>query len=367
MAIEPLKNFVKKGFDDIKKLQKGEKTLPKTGFDFIDSHLGCLLPGDVTLISSPSGTGKTTVAQKIKENILNRDINPEADKYIFVDYSLEMKVFNLLMRASSDILKKKKSDILFNEFTEEEANKINEYYESLQDSRQYINQVPPTPDEFYSEAKEFLLEHKDKEAVFFSFDHVLLAKGSDKKRMLDELCEKINQLKLEFSNVYFLLISQNNRQIYSRIAEKNSLAAPNPTDVFGSSFLDQLCSFNIVLYNPFKAGIREYMKVNPDRYNYLSDYFTEPDNKGRVSFMTEGLIFAHCLKTRESDNMYEDIYVIDMELSEEELSKLRQKESASPNTIEIPNFFEEDKSKIPLGTIEDAFGGANKESDPFPF
>ena len=361
--IKPLKEYTKEAFVEIGKLQRGEKLLPKTGFDFIDSHLGCMLPGDVALLSSPSGTGKTTVAQKIKKNILDKEINPEADKYVYVDYSLEMKVFNLLMRASSELLKKKKSEILFNEFTEEEQVKIKEYYETLNDDRQFLSQVPPTPQEFYDEAREFLIKHSDKSAVFFSFDHVLLAKGSDKKRMLEDFCEKINQLKLEFNNVYFLLISQNNRQIYSRIAEKNNLAAPNPTDVFGSSFLDQLCSFNIVLYNPFKAGIKEYMRVNPERYFYLSDHFTDEDSKGRVSFHTEGLIFAHCIKTRESDQMYQDIYVIDMGLSKEEKEKLEEKKEIS-NTMPV---FEKAEPIEPVSPLE-AFGPPESNSgDDMPF
>lgn len=363
--IKPLKEYTKEAFIEIGKLQKGEKLLPKTGFDFIDSHLGCILPGDVILLSSPSGTGKTTIAQKMKKNILDIELNPEANDYVYVDYSLEMKVFNLLMRASSELLKKKKSEILFNEFTEEEKEKIQKYYDSLNDDRQFICQVPPTPEEFYSEAREFILKHKDKSAIFFSFDHVLLAKGADKKRMLEEFCEKINQLKLEFPNVYFLLISQNNRQIYSRIAEKSNLAAPNPTDVFGSSFLDQLCSFNIVLYNPFKAGIKEYMKVNPDRYDYLSDHFTEEDSKGRVSFHTEGLIFAHCIKTRESDQMYQDIYVIDMGLSNEEKKKLEEKKEV-PASNAMP-VFEREEPIPPISPME-AFGpivGAETNDPPF--
>lgn len=359
--IRPLKDYTKDAFAEINRIQKGEKLLPKTGFDFIDSHLGCLLAGDVVLLSSPSGTGKTTVAQKIKKNILDININPEASNYVYVDYSLEMKVFNLLMRASAEILNKKKSEVLFNAFTEDEKVKIKEYYESLNDDRQYLSQVPPTPEEFYEEAREFLILHESKQAVFFSFDHVLLAKGVDKKKMLEAFCEKINQLKLEFKNVYFLLISQNNRGIYARIAEKSNLSAPNPTDVFGSSFLDQLCSFNIVLYNPFKAGIKEYMKVNPDRYHYLADYFTEEeDSKGRVSFHTEGLIFAHCIKTRESDNMYEDIYVIDMGLSVKDKDKLKEKDATIKS--DMPIFKTEVVIAPPLLEPKDAF-----EDDDVPF
>lgn len=363
MAIRPFKEFAKKGFAEIKKIQTGEKILPKTGFDFIDSHLSCILPGDVILLSSPSGTGKTTIAQKIKKNILDTSLNPEAADYVYVDYNLEMKIFNLLMRASSEILNKKKSEVLFQEFSEEEKKKISIYYETLQDDRQYIDQVPPTPNEFYNDVREFCIKHKNKSGIFFSLDHILLAKGSDKKKMLEEMAEKINQIKLEFENVYFLLISQNNRGIYSRIAEKNNMAAPNPTDVFGSSFLDQLCSFNIVLYNPFKAGIKEYMRVNPERYNYLEKYFTEEDNKGRVSFETEGLIFAHSIKTRESDSPFSDIHVIDMGFSKEQKEMLKEKPKDTPQ-IQMPIFKE---STIEPITPFEAFGPPEDRGNDAPF
>ena len=333
MGIRPLREYTQEAFIELGKIQSGEKKLPKTGFDFIDSHLGCLLPSDVVLISSPSGTGKTTIAQKIKKNLLDVNLNPSAVNYAYIDFSLEMKVFNLIMRGTSELLNKKKSEVLFNEFTEEEKKQVKLYYESLNDERQFLSQVPPSPQEFYKEVDEFLIKHKEKEAIFINIDHVLLLKGSDKKKVLEDVCEQINQLKLKHKNAYFLLISQNNRQIYNRIAEKNNLAAPNPTDVFGSSFLDQLCSFNIILYNPFKAGIKDYMRVNPKRYEYLSEHFTEPDSKGRVSFHTEGLIFAHCIKTRESDKNYHDIYTIDMGLSKEEKEMLKEDDNTNSNPI----------------------------------
>lgn len=374
MPIRPLKEYTEEAFVQIAKLQRGERVLPKTGYDFIDNHLGCMLPGDVALISSPSGTGKTTIAQGIKKNILNKEINPEADEYVYVDYSLEMKVFNLLMRASAEILNKKKSEILFNEFTEEEKAKIREYNDTLQDDRQFIDQLPPTPLEFYNDVKAFAEKHADKKGIFICFDHVLLAKGADKKKMLEQLCEQINQLKLEIPNIYFLLVSQSNRDIYKRIAEKNNLAAPMALDVFGSSFLDQLCSFNIFLYNPYRAGIREYMKINPDRYDYLSEHFTTEDSKGRVSFKTEGLIFAHCIKTRESDNIYKDIYVIDMGLSEEQKKELREEREPS-KTDDGPIFVPETvqpevEAPVPMLSPEEAFGGPADPgftSDDIPF
>lgn len=363
MNIVPLKKIKDDAFIELKKLQVGEKTLPKTGEDFIDSHLGCILPGDVILISALSGQGKTETLQRMKKKILSVEVNKDAMNYVFLDVSLEMKLFNIILRGLSNVIDKKKSKILFEEFTEEEKEKAKKYYETLDDDRQYISQTPTTPLEFYNGTKTFLEEHSDKEAVFIALDHVLLMSGSNKQEVLEQLCEHINQLKLSFSNAYFILISQNNRGLLGRIAEKNNNAAPNAGDVFGSSFLDQLCSFNIILYNPFKMGIEQYMKVNPNRYEYLSEHFGEEDSKGRVSFNTQGKIFVHMIKTRESDNNYSNLFVIEMD-SQPEIKEPEGKLSKNPVFDKPDPIFDSEKYKV---SPEDAFGEPNKKVDDRPF
>lgn len=376
MSIRPLKELIDDAFKDLKRLQDGDKLLPRTGEDFIDDHLGCILPGDVILLSALSGQGKTETLQRMKKNILSETVNPNAKNYIFCDFSLEMKVFNLILRGAANTTGKKKSKVLFEVFSEEEKLLVKSYYESLNDDRQFISQTPTSPKEFYDLVSEFLTTHSDKEAVFISVDHVMLLSGHDKQALLEQLCEYVNQLKLKFGNVYFILISQNNRSLLSRISEKNNNAAPNAGDVFGSSFLDQLCSFNAILYNPFKMGISQYMKVNPDRYDYLSAHFGDEDSKGKVSFNTESKIFVHLIKTRESDNPFRDIYVIEMNISEEEKAKL--KEPIKSNSITIPNLsktntvaavFESplDVKPVSFDSLKDVFepialpGGLDKE------
>lgn len=368
MNIQKLNNFTTEAFSELKKLQTHEKQLPKTGEPFIDSHLGCILPGDVILISALSGQGKTETLQRMKKKILDTSINPNADNYVFLDISLEMRVFNIILRGTSNLLKKKKSKVLFEGFTDEEKEKVKSYYETLNDDRQFISQTPTTPKEFYEGVSKFLEEHKDKEAVFVSIDHVMLLSGNNKQELLEQLCESINQLKLRYSNVYFILISQNNRSLLGRIAEKNNNASPNAADVFGSSFLDQLCSFNIILYNPYKMGIQQYMKVSPERYSYLSEYFGDEDSKGRVSFNTEGKIFVHLIKTRESDTPFNDIFVIEMDISEEDKKILEKKESS----IQVPNFskpkqIEENpyKDLTPIFDTSKSFDSGEEEKVPF--
>jgi replicative DNA helicase len=324
MKIQNLKDLAKSAFAELKKIQTGEKKIVKSGMKMIDSHIGGLLPGDVILFSGLSGHGKSATLYQLKDNILNKEINEEAEDYAFLDMSLEMKIFNIILRGIHDRLDKKKRDILFNEFNDDEKEIAKRYYESLQDDRQYVNQAPATPKEFFDGARQFLIDHKNKKAVFISIDHMLLLQGSDKQKVIEQTVEAINLLKLEFDNAYFILLSQLNRGLLTRVEEKNNRSAPNATDLFGSSFMDQIASYNIILFNPYKAGIEQYMKVNPERYEYLSDHFGEEDSKGRVSFNTTGKIFYHIEKTRESDDPYKDIYIKEMNLSKDQLEKLQE-------------------------------------------
>jgi hypothetical protein len=346
MNILKLKDLARASFSDLKKIQQGEKKIVKTGMPMVDCHIGGLLPGDVMLFSGLSGHGKSELLFQLKDKILSEEINEEADQYVFFDNSLEMKIFNIILRGLHSRTDKKKSEILFNEFNDDDKVIAKKYFESLQDERQFVNQTPSTALEFYEGSRKFLQEHKDKKAVFITIDHILLLSGTDKQKVIEQTVEYINQLKLEFENVYFIILSQLNRNLLTRVEEKNNRSAPNATDLFGSSFMDQIASYNIILFNAYKVGIEQYMKVNPERYDYLSDHFGEEDSKGRVSFNTTGKIFYHVEKTRESDDPYKDIFIVDMNLRKDIQEKLKEPEVVG----KVPEF---SKTKKPLDPIFD--------------
>lgn len=308
--IKPLKSLVKEEFEVLKTIQDGEKRLVVTGWDMIDGHIGGLLPGDMIIFSALSGVGKSQTLYDITDNILDTVINEDAWNYVFLDYSFEMKTFNKILRYLAKDLNKKKSEILFSKFTDEEKQKVNAYYRSLQDDRRFICQEPISTSTFYSETKAFCEKNKDKAAIFVSVDHTLLFEGSDKKKVVDSLIESCNKLKLEFKNIYFIIISQLNRDMLGRINDRDNKAAPLQSDLFASSFIDHISSYNIAIANPYKLGINSYMKVNADRYDYLSEFFEgDVDSKNKVSFTARGNLFYHVLKARESDYAERDIFV----------------------------------------------------------
>ena len=86
-------------------------------------------------------------------------------------------------------------------------------------------------------------------------------------------------------------------------------------------------------------GVNEYLKVSENRYEHLRDFMTVPDAKGKVSFNTLGNIFIHTLKTRESDNPYLNLHIKKMELSDDQLSKMKQEQSdkITEKEISLPN------------------------------
>ena len=366
MPIIPISQLANQAFTELKKIQTGEKLLVKTGDPLIDDHIGGLLPGDAVVVSGLSGHGKSEWLFRKRESVLDVNVNPNSENYVWLNYNLEVKIFNVVLRGLHRKLKKKKQDILFKEFTEEEKILANEYYLMLQDDRQYIEQEQTTSDEFYNKTKAFLEDHKDKEAVHVSFDHAALNADKDTQSGIESLIKAVNRLKLEYHNVYFWIVSQLNRTILGRIAEKNNSSAPNAGDLYASSTMDFISSYNIVVFNAHKVGIDQFMKVSPDRYDYLSEHFGDEDSKGRVSFDTVGKLFFKILKTRESDVIWKDLYIIDMDLTEEEKEKLRHTDKEETSSAAIPVFNTETTVNITPASVEEAFG-APEEDDFMPF
>lgn len=329
-----------KAFTELKKIQTGQKKLLKTGEEMIDCHIGSLLASDVLLLAGSPGAGKSETLYRMIEKMMSKEVNPTADNFVSLEYSMEVKMLNKILRASHNLLGKEKSKILFDSFTEDEAKKVKEYYENLQDDRRYVVQSPVTPEDFYKMSRDFCRLHTDKDAVILSSDHLLLHVGTDKQAVLEKMSEYVNLLKLEFENVYFVLVSQTNRGAISTIKEKSNDMMPNNTHLFGSSFMEQLASYIVIITNPYSLGVNEYLRVSPDRFDYLEEFFTSPDTKGRVSFNTLGNLFFFVTKTRESDKPWRNIFIKKMDLTKEQLNKLKNTDDEEKTTpqIQMPIF-----------------------------
>jgi hypothetical protein len=290
--------------------QRGQKRPVKFSAPYLEQPFGGMLPREVLVIAGPTSSGKTYNLQKLKADAFDKDLNPNCDNFVWLDYSLEMKLQSLILRDLAAALKKPKADILFNEFKPEELSIVSSIFEKFSNERIYIHDTPLTPEMFKDQTLEFCEQNRDKDAVFISIDHLALIRGgSSKTATIGETLSYINELKLMYDNTFFILLSQMSPDYFRRLSERDRSSQPQLTDLFYSSEINMLCDYLVVVTSPERFGITEYSSFNPDRYPYLQKYMTEVGKNGKVSFETEGLIFYHLLKSRENDMGYDDIFI----------------------------------------------------------
>jgi len=328
-----IRNYADVYKSSLKKLQKyqsGELKPIKTDRPWLDDTFGGILPGDVITIGGASGAGKSFELQRLLNNIFKLN---DSSNYVCLQNSLEMRNLSTLLRDFKISLNKSKKSILTEEFTEEEKEILRDYSKMYTDGRFFINEETESPTKFAEDWEKFLQDHTDKEAVFITFDHAALVKGGNKEG-IDDLLAKINELKGKYENAIFILLTQLNRQILGRIAEKNSMSAPQRSDVYASDTLFFLSDHVYVIQNANRIGINEYMKVSSSHYDYLEDFFSEEGDK--VSFLTYGNMFYHILKSREADVVYRDLYIEAIEVPERKEPEVK-KQSFSLDAFENGN------------------------------
>lgn len=307
--------------------QTGVDKIVKSGRDYIDKHIKGLLPSDLITIFAPSGIGKTEEFCKIFSNFLNEKINPDAKGYVSLEFNLEMLYFNLFLRNAAKQLDKKKSDVLFKEFTPEEKTVIQEYHLALADNRRFIVEESVTTKEFYQMTSDFCEINKSKKGIFIGIDHCKLILPSEKgEDPLEALTTYINILRKKYNNLYFVLLSQVNRTYYAtEPKERSNNNLPTTSMIYGASHFEFLSSYIVAIVNPFKTfGIREYMKIKTDRYPDLTEFTTSEDKNGFTSFDAVGKLFYHILKLRDSDHMFDTLHIEELDISKEQMNKMKQ-------------------------------------------
>lgn len=308
MIIKKVKAVAKENIEKLKKYQSGELKPIHTGFELFDNAPMPVLPGDIIGIAGNSGGGKSKMLQELRNNVMS---HRTSNDYVWLDNSLEMKFLSTILRDLHEQMQIDKKVILTQPFTEAQKEIVNDYYKFISDDRFYINEEVFTPSEFLEGCRAFLELFKDKACVFVTIDHMALIKSEgDKKNTIDSVVEMMNALKKEYPNVVFVILSQYNRGVLGRLAEKTSESFPSRQDLYQSDTMYHICDFVIGLMIPMSNGIIEYGKVNADKYSYLRDHFSdEADPKNRVSFLTENRVFYHKIKDREGGLFYEDIFI----------------------------------------------------------
>lgn len=299
---------VAEAVDYILDVRDGSEIPVRFGRPWLDDIYPVLNKSVIT-VGAGSGVGKSYELMKMMEHVLNEEYNPQAKDYVWLNFSFEMKVQSLVLRSLSKNLKKKMTDILYGDLTDEDAKEFDRITEEMEDDpRSYIVQDPTDPIQFKNDCEAFLEEHKDKKTVFISIDHLALFKssnGENRNTIIEEVIMVINDLKLKYDNVIFILLSQLNGDRDKRLIDKNIMSQPKPTDLYYSGFTFQISDYVYIMVNPFKDKLIEYSYIIADMYPHLEPYFMEVDEKGRTSLETIGTMYFHLLKCRDAD--FEDL------------------------------------------------------------
>ena len=341
-------DLIQEASKKISNLQKGIEVPIKSRYEHLnDNLLGGFYNGTITTIAALSGFGKTTILKHIEDDMFNKELNPHCDEIVLLKCNYEMTVFNLLLRRLKEGLKKKMKSILTTEFTEVEQANYEDIVIKESNPNIYYIEKPLLPLEWYETVREFIIEHGDKKSIAITTDHLGLTKDSGNKRQaMDEVLEYENALKKEFPNVFFINLSQMNRELEARTDVKQM--QPKASDLFNSSNIMFISDLVLIIHNPFKLGIGKYMLFQPSRYPHLKEFMHDP-NRDNTNFATKNAIMWHYIKIRQDDREPDDEK--DNTLHIERLYPAVQKQfeieyKVSKMKTELPKYGLEDKDAL---------------------
>lgn len=313
MPIQPLKEVLTQSLITLNQYQTGEVKQIKTNRIWFD-HQNGITPKNFITIFGASFSGKSTELENMKMDIMDVEINPEANEFVWISNSFEMTNFATTLRDIKKLTKKQFKEILSKPFTEEEKAVLKRYKETKLDGRFFVNQIPLSSEEFLRETEQFLEANKTKKLVVLDLDHagLLRAKNDNKKLAVDDMVEGLNALKNKYDNFVVLLLAQANRAVLTRVKEKSNESRLRRDDIYLSDVLFHTSDYVIGLQNANYLGIEQYALIRPDKYPHLSHRFTEENKHGKVSLYTDNCIFVEVLKDRSADIGYVDLYTIEI-------------------------------------------------------
>ena len=298
-------DLIKEASDKILSLQRGDEIAIKTRYNHLNENLlGGFYNGTIVTIAALSGFGKTTILKHIEDDMFNAGLNPQHEEIVLLKCNYEMTVFNLLLRRVKESMKMKMKTILTREFSDVQQGNYEDIVLTESNPNIYYIEKPLSPLDWYNAVRAFIIEHADKRSIAITTDHLGLIKDNgNKKQAMDEVLEYQNALKKEFANVFFINLSQMNRELETRTDIKHM--QPKSSDLYNSSNIMFISDLVLVIHNPFKLGIQKYMLFNPSRYPHLTDFMYDP-NRDYTNFETKNAIMWHYIKIRQDDSEPEE-------------------------------------------------------------
>ena len=361
-----------KAFAQIKAIQRGEIPPIMTGIDHLDNFLPSGLNNQWVFFGSRPSMGKTHMAQRLKKNLLDKDINPLIDIAVLT-LNWEMQLKSLLLRDMKQALNKGIRDILSKELSGDEAVKANEAVKQYYDKNTLDFDQTIEGEEFKYLVKKFREKHLGKEiVVIIDHVHVLLT-----KKEIDEFNRTCNDLKKEFTDVSFVVFFQLRRDIENRwrgtgeakVNPKHFL--PNSSDIYNTDTLYQFADIILTSVIPQVVDMDEYTTVNKERNQHLVDHFIG-DGKDNKTARLKGRnrVYYNYIKIRNNDDfeaprLFCDIINPDIEdiITEVYYSEdAKNKVAAAKPTFPTPG--EDEIPVAPFSLNNSSAKGAGFEDEP---
>lgn len=290
--------------------KKGNVKPIKTNRPYLQEPWGGLLPKTCIVIGGHSSSGKSYELDTIMSDVFDPDINPNASNFAWLNFSLEMPLFSLMVRKLSRDMGISKRDVLLEDWSNDKMSQMKPHLDKWMDGRYFLVDQSITADEYFRLVDDFCMENKSKDALFISIDHlVLMDSDGNTTSSIASVLRHTNTLKLKHHNVYFIYLSQMSPAFFTRVNERDARSFPREGDFYYSSQLAQVSDYSVVITAPESLGVEHWLNVSPQRYPYLSKYLIDPDKNGKCTFYTEGVLFYHLVKNREADRGFDNLFV----------------------------------------------------------
>lgn len=271
---------------------------------FNDACMGGIEPNCIYTIAGISGSGKSSMANLIQVDLIDR--NPNQDT-IILSFSLEMVGFRQIGRTLSNKLRKTTSYLYSSkeDLDDKTFNDIINVTNSLKDYPIYFVDDPGTPNEVEKTIRDFYEENvkgTNKHFVIL-YDHALLTRqtGSIIETIADLEKVFIRVKKLPLTSI--IQVAQMNREIEKPERINNpSQNYPMRSDISSSDAMFHASDYVMVIHRPELLGITEY---GPNRLS--------TNNKVYLHILKNRDAGKPCILEFENDLMYNNLIETNVE------------------------------------------------------
>ena len=210
----------------VREIESRDESGIKTGFKFIDKELGSMMPGELIVLGSRPGMGKTALACNIVLNMTH-----ENDSCVLI-HSLELlapEVSRRLLSISTGIDSKV---FKHNDFSNDDLKRLVESIEELTKRHIWIDDSSITSlSSFESNIKE-LKEGKGLDVVIIDYMQLVSERGYKSKsrdRELNFIAKKLKELALEYQIIIMVLsqVSKSSEKKKDKIPHLDDLRVPS--------------------------------------------------------------------------------------------------------------------------------------------